>query len=118
MKLTAIEATEECRAMWAWLAEHPTYNKGDYLKMEKGLLNYNDWPHSECYFCERAAPPCRNPVCSNCLGKGVLWSHICMEPDNPYDLWGKAQEDASRTAASLEMVAGCDKILERLKKEV
>ena len=115
MRWTKRRTLEVCRDLWQWLADNP----------DKGKWDWPNWKHNggKIPKCESNCPLCEyinsyKGYCSDCLlwGKGKELEGDCQDDKSPYWRWCDSKDSTVRKAAALEIVAACNRSLEKLRK--
>ena len=116
MNWTKRTTLEVCRDLWQWLADNP----------DKGKWSWPGWEHNggETPECWGSCPVCQyanlhKGRCKSCLlwGEGKeLKGEDCLDTESPYWRWCYSKDSTVRKAAALEIVAACNRSLEKLRK--
>ena len=115
MYWTERKALEVCRDLWSWLANNP----------DKEKWQWPDWTLNDgkIPYCESDCPLCEYKIlcgssCDSCLlwGKGKELEGRCHDYKSSYWRWYYSKDSTVRKAAALEIVAACNRALEKLKK--
>ena len=117
MEWTKRRTLEVCRDLWQWLADNP----------DKGKWKWPEWEYNggKIPYCESDCPLCEysnlhNLDCSSCLlfgkRKELEQEGDCQDDESPYLRWGASKDPTVKRAMALEIVAACNRALEKLKK--
>lgn len=88
--MTDIEALKNCRAMWNWLAEHPTQDKYMYF-CENDLPIPVNLCHMCAYVKSQNKPVDLSDTCGMCLIRSHVWPTGCTNGESAYTKWMNAQ---------------------------
>ena len=114
---TERKALEVCRDLWRWLADNPDKWKWDWTEWKD---NGGKIPNckSHCPLCEYSN--LHNLSCSSCLlfgeGKELEQEGNCLDDESSYWRWYYSKDSTVRKAMAFEIVAACNRSLEKLRK--
>lgn len=120
----AIATLEQCKSMWAWLADNPQATKEEYFAAHPSLPK----PYNSCWACEfdevfycRPVRESGGNIFANdilaCHPRCVLtnvWPNGCNKESSPYYVWDKHVRRNSpkiTRSAAMDIVKGCDDAL-------
>ena len=123
MRWTKRRTLEVCRDLWQWLADNP----------DKGKWRWPEWGRNggETPRCRANCPVCQYAIlhkdrCKSCLlwGKGGELEREelegeeppCLQKNSPYFAWDCDKDITVRKSSAFEIVAACDRALDKLKK--
>lgn len=110
--MTAREAVEKTKEMWAWLAETGR-DKADYFATIG--IPVKEIPINGCWLCQSAVRGCYDcPLFGLWVedGRGI---ETCEAFKSPYEMWASAKTPKTMKRCAAQIVNLCDKWLEENK---